>query len=353
MKKIAVIFGGKSTEYEISLESASSVILELEKLNFEVLKIGITFDGEWYLFNGDNLLIKDDKWFSEVDCLKIEPLFNKKGFFIVSEKTYLTPDILFPVLHGRFGEDGCIQGLFEMMEIPYVGCPIFSSSLCMDKWSLHLFSKSIGIESTPSILVSREDPLDEKISTFVTEHGFPIFIKPNKGGSSKGITKANNISELKQALKKAFVYCDKLIIQKSVDGVEIGCGILGNDELIIGECDEIDLQTDYFDYVEKYQLLSAKIYTPARISTQLSKKIKHLAELLYRSLGCQGLSRVDFFVTRSGEILLNEVNTMPGFTSHSRFPAMLAAAGISYSEVLTKLIFLSEESYGKHVSSIS
>lgn len=353
MKKIAVIFGGKSTEYEISLESASSVISELEKLDFEVLKIGITFEGEWYLFNGDNYLINNDEWLSEGDCLKIQPSLNKKGFFAASEKKYITPDVLFPVLHGQFGEDGCIQGVFEMMEIPYVGCPILPSSLCMNKWILHLFSKSLGIESTPSIVVSQKESLEEKINTFTTEQGFPIFVKPNEGGSSKGITKANSMHELKLALDKGFVYCNKLIIQKSVDGIEIGCGILGNEELVIGECDEIDLQTDFFDYVEKYQLLSAKIHTPARISTQLSKKIKQSAELLYRSLGCRGLSRIDFFVTKSGEILLNEINTMPGFTSHSRFPAMLAAAGVSYPEVLTKLIFLAEESYGKYVSSVS
>lgn len=343
MKKIGVIFGGVSSEYEVSLSSATSVLKAMESLDYEIYMLGITRKGNWLWYQGELDKIREDKWLQE-DCRAICPSTGQKGLWVEDEQRWLKVDVLFPVLHGGYGEDGSMQGLFEMMEIPYVGCGVAASALCMNKWLLHQFAENVGIKSTPTICITAHESNKAIVQQFIQENGYPIFVKPNEAGSSKGITRVTEEAELAKALTEAFFYCHDVILQKGVQGIEIGCGILGNDELIVGECDQINLETGFFDYVEKYQMVTAKIILPAEIPMAVSEQIKEKAELLYRSLGCRGLSRIDFFLTDDGEILLNEVNTMPGFTAHSRFPAMLAAVGYDYPTVIDKLIKLTEES---------
>lgn len=344
MKKVALIFGGTSAEYEVSLASAASVLEALLPLNYEVTTIGINQKGNWFLTKSDAEELRLDRWQQKPTNQEIFPHFNGKGFWLSAERKFFQPDILFPILHGGAGEDGRLQGIFEQMALPYVGCGVSASAICMNKFLLHQFAKTVGINSTPTLLI---DALTEKekISEFVELHGLPLFVKPNEAGSSKGITKITSLAELDAALSEAFNYCQQIILQKAVDGIEIGCGILGNQELVIGECDEIALAGDFFNYVEKYQLLTAKINVPANISTEKSDEIKRQAQLLYRLLGCKGLARLDFFLTETGEILLNEVNTMPGFTAHSRYSKMFAATNISYPEIIERLLTLAEEDH--------
>lgn len=342
MKKIALIFGGTSTEYEVSLKSAASVLSVLENLNVEIYKIGIASNGKWYLTFSDNETISNDLWLQEKKINEITPSFDGRGFYDQSEKTYFKPDVLFPMLHGGTGENGTLQGVFECMQIPYVGCGVASSAICMNKYLLHQFAKSVGVMSTPTQLISSTDE-QQVIKNFTKLYGFPIFIKPNEAGSSKGINKVHTEAELTKALTEAFQFSQTVILQKTVSGIEIGCAILGNDQLLIGECDEVSLATDFFDYTEKYQMTTAKLTVPAKIPVATSREIKHQAQLLYQLLGCQGLARIDFFLTEAGEILLNEINTMPGFTNHSRFPAMMAATGITYQELISTLITLAED----------
>ncbi|MHC5268809.1 D-alanine--D-serine ligase [Enterococcus sp. LJL98] len=346
MKQVAIIFGGISSEYEISLASTASVLETLETMDFDIQKIGIAPTGEWYLVNCVIQEIREDSWQNTTHIQALTPHFNGAGFWLEEEQRYLKPAILFPVLHGGDGEDGSIQGLFEMMQLPYVGCGIVASALCMNKWLLHQLAEGIGIKSTPTFCLSRTDKKEEALKQFITTHTFPFFVKPNEAGSSKGITKIETYDDLAPALIEAFQYGPEVIIQEGVKGIEIGCGILGNtEELIIGECDEISLEEGFFDYTEKYQMVTAKIQVPANIPVTISDEIKRQGEVLYRILGCRGLSRMDFFLTDTGEILLNEVNTLPGFTSHSRYPGMLAAVGVTYPELLEKLILLGEEAY--------
>ncbi|MDR0690578.1 MAG: D-alanine--D-alanine ligase [Streptococcaceae bacterium] len=343
MEKVGVIFGGDSLEYEISLESAYSVLEALNEEKYEILKIGITQDGDWYYFAGANSEIKEDRWFTLEKCERIFPDTNQRGFFLLDRQKYLKVDILFPVLHGGAGEDGKIQGVFEMMNLPYVGCSTLASAICMDKVMLHHLAKSLNIKVTPSIQVPAKNYKMQKIYDFYEKVSPPIFVKPKCGGSSKGVSKVSVFSKLETALKEAAKFDKEIIIEKAVNGFEVGCGILGNQELLVGELDEIELAGDFFDYTEKYQLLSAKIVVPARILAETANQVKELAKRLYRFLGCTGLARIDFFVTYDEEIYLNEINTMPGFTSHSRFPGMMKAVGFSYKNLVERLIDLAKE----------
>ncbi|MBP1040158.1 D-alanine--D-serine ligase [Vagococcus sp. BWB3-3] len=353
MKQVGVIFGGASPEYEVSLESAASVLEVLEGQAYDVSKIGISRNGTWYLVKSDLTAIREDRWLNQETCQKILPDFSGQGFWLSEEKKWLTPDSLFPVLHGKYGEDGCLQGLLEMMGVPYVGCGVAASALCMNKWLLHQFAESIGIKSTPTLMLTAHEDTT-KVDAFIEQQGYPLFVKPNEAGSSKGISQVTHSAGLQAALADAFQYCTEVILQKSVSGIEIGCGILGNEELTVGECDEISLVEGFFDYTEKYQLVTAKILVPASLPVVINQQIKERAQLLYRSLGCKGLARLDFFFTDEGEILLNEVNTMPGFTAHSRFPAMLAAVGFSYQQIIQTLLILAEEAhYEKHLLTVS
>lgn len=349
MKKVAILFGGVSAEYEVSLKSAAAIIETLAFTEYEVVKIGITEAGSWYLVEGTVDEIRNDTWLSAEMCKEVAVDFDQKGFVLTDSGQLLKVDTLFPVLHGGYGENGAMQGLLEMMDIPYVGCGVAASAISMNKRMLHQFAETLGIKSTPSITIQNEKDR-AKLESFIEVHGFPIYIKPNEAGSSKGISKVNERSELSQALREAAKYDSQLLIQKEVKGIEIGCGILGNEELIIGECDQISLVDGFFDYEEKYNLVTAEIILPAKIPLTTKKKIQDYAQKLYLSLGCTGLARIDFFLTEDGAILLNEINTMPGFTAHSRFPMMMKEIGLDYKEMIKKLLTLAVENHEKKLS---
>lgn len=344
MKTIGVVFGGVSSEYEVSLKSAAAIIEAMSDLDYKIQRIGITQSGNWFLYQGDLQGIISDTWWQEKEnCQGLSIQFGGKGFLNEETKEYLEIDVLFPVLHGGFGENGAMQGMFDMMMIPYVGCGVTPSSVAMDKYMLHQLAESIGIQSTPTFLLNKNDSKSDQLENFVNNNGFPMFVKPNKAGSSKGITKVETFKELERAIQMASEYDRNILIQKEVKGVEIGCGILGNDELIVGECDQISLADGFFDYEEKYNLITAEIILPARIPERAAELIKKQAKHLYRTLDCSGLARIDFFLTHEGDILLNEVNTMPGFTAHSRFPMMMNEIGMNYGDVITHLIKLALE----------
>ncbi|MBO0469659.1 D-alanine--D-serine ligase VanE [Enterococcus sp. DIV0242_7C1] len=351
MKTVAIIFGGVSSEYEVSLKSAVAIIESMKSIDYNVMKIGITEKGQWYLFEGTTDQIKKDRWFVDESCKEIVADFAKKSFALKNSKKIIKPDILFPVLHGGYGENGAIQGVFELLDIPYVGCGIGAAAISMNKIMLHQFAEAIGVKSTPSMIIEKGQDL-QKVDAFAKIHGFPLYIKPNEAGSSKGISKVEQKSDLYKAIDEASNYDSRILIQKEVKGVEIGCGILGNEQLVVGECDQISLVDGFFDYEEKYNLVTAEILLPAKLSIDKKEDIQIKAKKLYRLLGCKGLARIDFFLTDDGEILLNEINTMPGFTEHSRFPMMMNEIGINYKEIIEKLLLLAVENHEKKLSEI-
>ena len=338
---IAVIFGGSSPEYNVSLESAYSVISNLNPERYVPVPIGISREGNWYFFAGDYRKIKEDTWLNAEDSRPVLLTQNRGSRKLYIAETKRTDsvilDAILPVLHGKNGEDGTVQGLAVLSGIPLVGCGVLASALCMDKYRAHLMASLFGIAVPKSFSVSPQTP-EEKIVLYGLELGYPLFVKPVKAGSSYGITKVQNGSALPEAIQKAFQYDDQVIIEENIDGFEVGCAVMGSKHLTVGEVDEIELSENFFDFTEKYTLKSSSIHVPARISRQKSEEIKRVAQVLYRALGCSGFARVDFFLSPSGRIVFNEVNTIPGFTEHSRFPGMMRAAGISLSEVLTSVI---------------
>lgn len=342
--RVACLFGGCSSEYDVSLVSASSVIRNISQEKYEVIMIGITREGDFYLYNGNVDDIEKNNWFNDKTCKKITFSNNKSdhGFIILETNKLIRIDIAFPILHGKNGEDGRLQGLLELAEIPIVGCGMTSSAICMDKYIAHKLVESNGILVPKSYLFTKYDNKNE-IKERIINLKYPIFVKPLKAGSSFGITKVLDINQLDRAIDYAFSYDDSIIIEEGIDGFEVGCAILGNNELIIGEVDEIELQDGFFDYEEKYTLKTSKIILPAELPELEREKIKNTALKIYKILGCKGFSRVDMFYTKDNKIVFNEVNTIPGCTSHSRYPSMLKQIGYNFEDVIDKWITLGLE----------
>jgi D-alanine--D-alanine ligase len=348
--KLAILFGGKSDEYSVSLHSAAAIIKNVPEEMFDVTLVGITQDGKWLLYEGSVDNVNDDTWHKE----NLSPVFLNMGNDFkglvklnLGNNTFekIEIDCIFPVLHGRNGEDGTIQGLCQMSGIPFVGCDMTSSAVCMDKEFTHVICENSGIKTAPYIAAVNSNKLNVKklYEQAYEKLSLPMFIKPANNGSSIGISKVRNYDEFEKGLIEAFQYDNKVVIEKMIEGFEIGCAVLGNEELIIGEVDEIDTKNDFFDYVEKYSQHNSKIYCPARISDELKAEAKQIAEKTYRALGCKGLSRVDMFVTPDNKIFLNEINTIPGLTDLSRYPSMLKKIGIEYSDLIVKLVELAME----------
>lgn len=248
-------------------------------------------------------------------------------------------DLVLPVLHGRNGEDGTLQGLFELAGIPVAGCGTLSSALCMDKDRAHKLVGLAGI-AVPKAVAFRQADQEAACRKVKETLSCPLFVKPLRAGSSLGITRITKMQELFSAVEFAFTYDTEVIVEEEVDGSEVGCAILGDEVLTVGRVDEVALSGSFFDYTEKYTLQSSRIYMPARVERKTEERIQETAVAIYRTLGCSGFARVDMFYTSSGEIVFNEVNTIPGFTSHSRYPNMMKGIGLSFTEVLDKLLSL-------------
>lgn len=374
--KVAVIFGGCSPEYSVSLESAHAVIRFMDKTLFEPVMIGISKKGDWFYFQGDIQKIREDTWCNEEDCIPavLSPDRSEHGLVLIGADGVksIPVDIAFPVLHGKNGEDGTVQGLIELAGIPLAGCSVLSSALCMDKDRAHKLVRAAGVRVPEAMVLAQEETacaaqektgnlLQEKtacpaqgqaerlscLESFAEKMGYPLFVKPVKAGSSYGVTKVCRKEQLADAVSLAFQYDDEVIIEEAIEGFEVGCAVLGTEELLTGEVDEIELSGGFFDFTEKYTLKTSAIHVPARISAQKAAEIKAAAKTIYRALGCSVFARVDMFLTPQGEVVFNEVNTIPGFTEHSRYPGMMRAAGFSFEEILTKILMLALERSGR------
>ena len=250
-------------------------------------------------------------------------------------------DVVFPMLHGANGEDGTVQGLCELAAIPYVGCGVLGSAACMDKEVAHTLAAAAGVRVPRSVTLYKGEegsPLERAAGLL-----YPLFVKPANAGSSYGITRVERADELTSAVELAFAFDSKAVVEEEIPGFEVGCAVIGNRELFIGEVDEVALGERWLDYEEKYGNRTAEIRLPARISPESRDKIRDTAAVLYQALGCRGFARVDMFLTPAGDVVFNEINTIPGFTAHSRYPKMLEAAGMPFSAIAERLITLAEE----------
>ena len=341
--KIAVLFGGCSTEYKISLESAYSVVTHIDRDKYDPLLLGISRAGEWFHFSGELEKIKEDAWNNPTDCVKaiISPSRSVHGVlrFEKSGIREIRLDAAMPILHGKNGEDGTVQGLLELAGIPIVGSGALSSALCMDKDKAHKIVQLAGVRVPRSFVIENEK--DARSAERLAEDiGYPLFVKPVRSGSSLGISKVLCRGELPEAIRQAFLHDSRVAIEEGISGIEVGCAVLGNEELILGEVGEIELESGFFDYKEKYMPEKYVYHVPARLPGSKAEEVKDAARTIYRALGCAGFARLDMFLTEAGEIVFGELNTIPGFTSHSHFPHLLEAAGMTFRQIVNTAIGL-------------
>ena len=346
-KKIAVIFGGCSPEHTVSLASAAAVIRNIDAEKYEVIQLGITEGGEWFRFYGSPDDIEANTWRADrTKCIPavISPDRDQHGIleFRMSGVRTTRLDAAFPVLHGRNGEDGTVQGLCELAGIPLIGCGTLSSALCMDKDRAHKLVMLAGVAVPRSVLLEKL-PTSAELAALAEGVGYPLFVKPVRAGSSFGVTRVEAPSELRAAVRDAFRYDNSVLLEEAVPGFEAGCAVIGNSELVTGRADEIELSGGYFDFEEKYTLKTSKIHMPARVDAATEQRLRETACRIYRALGCRGFARVDMFLTPDKRIVFNEVNTIPGFTSHSRFPKMMSGVGYDFPALVDALIALGLE----------
>jgi len=335
--KIGIIFGGCSEEHPVSVKSAREIARNLDVEKYEPFYVGITQSGDWLLCEGP-----DEGW-ERNGCRPavLSPDRSVRGLLVLDQGRYetISLDVVLPVLHGKLGEDGAIQGLLELSGIPYVGCDIQSSALCMDKSLAYLVAASAGVRTPHHWTVTPDENIDPDRITY------PVFVKPARSGSSFGVSKVSRKEELPSAVETARKYDAKVLIEEAVAGSEIGCAILGDGkDLIAGQVDHIALSHGFFrihqeDRPETGSDNSVAI-VPADIPGESRSLVAERAKAVYRALGCRGLARVDMFLMEDGEVVLNEVNTFPGMTSYSRYPRMMAAAELPLTEVIDRLVAL-------------
>ena len=345
-QKIAILFGGVSSEHDVSLWSAAAVIRGIDKEKYDVFPIGITKNGRWLAFPGRIEELLDGSWYENSDCVPaiISPDRTDKGVItLVSDGSYTITkiDAVFPVLHGKNGEDGTIQGLFTVAGIPFVGADTYSSAVCMDKDATHVLLNAAGIKTAKHIAICGTDDIDEFAVNAERELGFPMFVKPANAGSSVGISKVETADELKKAVMLAFTHDRKVIAEEMIYGKEVECAVLGNAKPEAAELGEIVMTDGWYDFDAKY-VNSAETRIPAQVEPEVADRVRATAVKVYNILCCRGMARVDFFVN-GDEITLNEVNTIPGFTSISMYAKMWEAKGVSFSELIDRLIELAEE----------
>ena len=338
---IAVFFGGCSPEYSVSLQSAAAVLEALPEEKYEAVPVGITREGRWYRFWGDPQAIREDRWLRQGQCVPaiLSPDRADRGLFLFEDGGVrrIPIDAALPVMHGSFGEDGTIQGLIALSGIPLVGCGVLASALGMDKARSHQLAAQAGIETARWVALEENAP-PIKALAFAREMGWPVFVKPAGAGSSFGVSRVEREEELLPALGTAFRYGRQVMVEEAVPGFEVGCAVIGTETLTVGAVDEVELAGGFLDFTEKYSPKTSVTHVPARLPQETAERIQETAKRIYRLLGCSGFARVDLFLTPEGRILFNEVNTIPGCTPQSRFPAMLAAAGLSLSGVLDRII---------------
>ena len=355
MKKLSVciLFGGISPEHEVSLRSAESVLNNIDQSKYNVFPVGITKDGDWICFGGkDYSMLPAGTWITHPDNRRaaISPvrgqgLLTFEGDCVVRERI----DVVFPVLHGENGEDGAMQGLLQMAGIPYVGPHVSASAVAMDKTLTKLVVDQAGVPQAAWQLVRRQDleyHMDTTLARLEEKFQYPMFVKPAGTGSSVGVSKAADQEALRTALLAASVYDSKILVEEFIHGREVEVAVMGNDNPVASICGEIDSGADFYDYEAKYVTDTSVAYIPARISEETQELVREAAVKVYSAIGCQGLSRVDFFVTFEGErVVFNEINTLPGFTSISMYPKLFAASGIPYGELIDELINLAVEAF--------
>lgn len=341
--KVLAIFGGQSSEHVVSCMSAVNVISSIDRERYDVIIIGITEEGHWLLVESVDA-IKDDTWRSGVVSAILSPEATEKCVIVFGESgaEKVKVDVIFPILHGMYGEDGTIQGFFEMAEIPYVGCGVLASAVSMDKFFTKIVVGNIGIRQAAYVPVMVSDLADMPSVIGKVEEAFhyPVFIKPSSSGSSKGVSKACCREELKQGILDASKYDRKILVEQMLVGHEIECAVFGggSEPVIASAVGEVLAAADFYDFDAKYYNNESKTVVNPKLPGDSAERVRQSAIDIFKAVDGVGLARVDFFVTEEGEVIFNEINTMPGFTAISMYPLLFEAEGMSKTTLVSKLL---------------
>ncbi|MGX9937834.1 D-alanine--D-alanine ligase [Advenella kashmirensis] len=355
-KHVGIIFGGKSAEHEVSLQSAKNILEAIDKTKFDVTLIGIDKNGGWHLNEASNFLLN-----AENPALIA---LNRSGRRVAlfpgqqlnqliesdSAQKFSQLDVIFPVVHGTLGEDGALQGLMRIANLPFVGSSVLSSAICMDKDVSKRLLRAAGLDVASFISLTRHNRKTLRFESVCEQLGLPLFIKPANLGSSVGVSKVKTQEEFEVALSTAFAFDNKVLIEQAIDGREIECAVLGNERPEASLCGEIVTSDSFYSYNTKYiDSEGAKIVVPAQLSEAASNHIRSTALKAFEVLECSGMARVDFFLTRDEKLIVNELNTLPGFTNISMYPKLWEATGLSYSDLITRLIELAIERHHSEI----
>jgi D-alanine-D-alanine ligase len=324
--RVAVLMGGRSSEHDVSLASARSVLESLDPARYETVRVEIGRDGRWELGPGTRPQLESDGTVAETLPVPAAHV----------PATLAEVDVVFPVLHGPFGEDGTVQGMLELANVPYVGAGVAASALCMDKDLFKSVLRDQGIPVTKSVTL-------RELNGFESPFGYPVFVKPARLGSSVGITKARSPEELRTGLELAFRHDEKVLVEEFVSGVEVECSVLGNQEPVASLPGEIVANADWYDYSAKYDEGGMELIVPPRVSQEAIERVQEVSVQAFRATECEGMARADCFIREDGEVLVNELNTIPGFTATSVYAALFEASGVPYEELLERLIALALE----------
>ena len=357
--RVAVLFGGKSGEHEVSLASARSIMAVMDRRKYEVFPVGISRSGRW-LTRGDPMLLltAGEGGLPDDECTSLVSSGGRELVPGTSESRFPAVDVVFPVLHGPFGEDGTVQGLLELADLPYVGAGVLGSALGMDKAAQKAVLRVNGLPVVEHLMIKRKawraHP-EEVVADVEARFGYPLFVKPANLGSSVGISKAHNRGELRSGLDLAARYDRRMLVEVAINAREIECSVLGNDKPIASVLGEVVPCNEFYDYNAKYIDDASELHIPADLPEETTKLIQDLSVRTFLAIDCAGMARVDFFLCRdTGTVYVNELNTIPGFTEISMYPKLWEASGIRYPELIDRLIELAIERWeDKHRSETS
>ncbi len=352
-KNVAIVFGGKSGEHEVSIQSALNIYRYLDKEKFDGFLVGVDKEGNFRFLKGEEFIEnKDDpkKIAISLESDIVEPIKGEDGsllFFNENNGSFsFQVDFVFPIIHGTLGEDGCIQGFLKWLEIPFAGASVLGSAIGMDKDVTKRLLKEAGIPVCKFYTFRNDEYNEKKLVEKAKELGFPVFVKPSNTGSSLGISKVKNSDEVIDAVKKAFQFDRKILIEEGIIGRELECSVLGNSDVKVSCFGEIIPNYEFYSYEAKYiDNDGAKLIAPASLDEKIEARMREIAKKAFKVLECEGMARVDFFLSNKGKIYLNEINTLPGFTKISMYPRLWELSGISYTNLITKLIELGFERF--------
>lgn len=342
-ENILLLFGGCSSEHDVSLKSATTILTNIDKSKYEVYPVGITKEGKWLLYTGNDNDLTNNRWETTGVPAILSPDATDKGLWIIKEgkePVKIIIDKVFPVLHGRNGEDGTVQGLCQLAQIPFVGCGVLASAVSMDKAFTKIVVAQKGVPQANFVIIKDKElkNMDEAVKKVEEAFAYPYFIKPANAGSSVGISKATNKQELIDGMLEAIKHDKKLLIEETIIGREVETAVLGNEEIMVSGVGEILAAAEFYDFDAKYNNAESRTIINAELPAQTKEKIREYAKDVFDAVEGKGISRIDFFVKENGEIIFNELNTLPGFTSISMYPMLFEAAGIPLKELITKLI---------------